>query len=98
MEKPGHQVCPMCGYDDDITEHLVDDEWVMTCQNRSHPLFEWRPKSVATGLTSYRSGLGEELGVYDDLLACVDGVLSEYGVIEYRFAERSRQAYDFLVN
>jgi hypothetical protein len=97
MAAPGRAVCPICGYDDDVKRLKVDDVWIMTCENRAHLPFEWTPKVTAPGPQSYRSGLGEEWGVYDDLLYCVDDVLTEYGVIEYRFWKRAPKTYDFLV-
>lgn len=95
--RPARQICPVCGLDDDVLLTGVGVEWIMTCSNPRHPLYEWRPTEQARGLHTYRSGIGEELGVYDDLLACVTEGLAEYGVIEHRFAERARDTYDTLV-
>lgn len=95
--KPAHQVCPICAFDDDVETLLAADEWVMTCRNQKHPLFEWRPKDQGAKPGSYRTGVGEELGVYDDLLACVCDGFAEYGVIEHRYSKRVPEAYQFLV-
>jgi hypothetical protein len=95
--RPANQVCPICGYDDDVEIVLADDEWVMTCESRSHPPFEWRPKEQYHKPLSPRSGIGEELGVYDDLLECVHDGFAEYGIIEYRFWEHSPKTYLILV-
>jgi hypothetical protein len=75
----------------------VDDEWLMICEDGCHPRYEWRPTTQAGSLTTYRNGLGQELGVYDSLLRCVVDGMAEYGVIEHRFAALERPAYDFLV-
>jgi hypothetical protein len=95
--KPANQVCPICGYDDDVETILADDEWGMTCASRSHPPFEWRPKEQYHKPLSPRSGIGEELGVYDDLIDCVDDAFAEFGIVEYRFWERAPKTYTILV-
>lgn len=96
--KPAHQICPICGYDDDIETVLAAGEWVMTCTFKKHPPFEWRPASQYAKPTSYRTGEGERLGVYDDLLLCVSDGFAEYGVIEYRYWQRSPDTYKLLVD
>lgn len=95
--KPANQICPVCAHGDDVTVLKVEDDWVMTCEDGCHPLFEWKPTMTKAGVSAHRSGLGEELGVYDTLLACVAEGAAEYGVIEYRFVERDRGTYDVLV-
>lgn len=97
MSKPAGQICPVCGYDDDVNVQKVDDTWLMTCENPSHVLFEWKPTVKKTVVSAHRSGLGEELGVYDTLLACVEEGAAEYGVIEHRFSEHDRATYDVLL-
>jgi hypothetical protein len=96
VAQPARQVCPLCGFDDDVEVLFAADEWIFSCVNRGHPRYEWRPVVAAADVT-YRSGVGEEWGVYDTLLGCLGDGWSEYGVLEHRFAERSREAYDFLV-
>ncbi len=46
-----------------------------------------------------RSGIGEELGVYDALIACVDDsdVWLEYGIIEHRYKLAHPSAYTQMV-
>ena len=45
-----------------------------------------------------RTGVGEELGVYDDLLLCVHPEeWVEYGVVEFRYADLSGRGYGELV-
>lgn len=95
--KPANQICPVCGFDDDVTVQKVDDTWVMLCEGGGHPTFEWKPTVKQGGVTSHRSGLGEDLGVYDTLLECVAQGPAEHGVMEYRFNERDPTTYDFLV-
>lgn len=69
----------------------------MVCDDGCHPVFEWNPTVGKADLRTHRSGFGEELGVYDSLLECVNAGAAEYGVIEYRFATSERAAYDRLV-
>ena len=95
--KPSMQVCQQCGHDDDVELLAVDEVWTFICSNEGHPVYQWQPTAGNSGLLSGRSGLGEELGVYDDLLVCVKEGLAEYGVIEHRFAEYKPKTYDFLV-
>ncbi|HEY0467030.1 MAG TPA: hypothetical protein VGC79_22665 [Polyangiaceae bacterium] len=96
--KPARQLCPICAFDDAVETFRVDDDWVMTCSDESHPPFEWRPTVHAAVTGTFRSGVGVELGVYDDLLECVGPGFTEYGIIEHRFAERSPAAYRTLVD
>jgi hypothetical protein len=96
--RPGNQVCPICGHDDDVEILRAGDEWVMRCDARSHPPFEWRPEAQYHRHLSPRSGVAEELGVYDDLLQCVHDGFAEYGIVEYRFAEHAPQTYRTLVD
>ena len=95
---PARQLCPLCGHDDEVTSARVDDEWVVSCGSTTHPPMEWRPKEQYQGNGTYRTGIAEELGVYDDLLACVHDGFAEYGVIEYRFAQYAPATYKFLVD
>lgn len=96
MARPDRQVCPICGHDDEVELQHVVDEWIFTCGSTRHVPYEWRPKTDP-GLMTYRNGLGQELGVYDDLLECLSAGITEYGVIEYRFSQRAPKSYAYLV-
>lgn len=98
MAQPARQICPICAYDDDVVVQKVDDEWVMTCDSPAHPPIEWRPAAQFQKTMTYRTGIGEELGVYDTLLECLMPGLSEYGVIEYRFFETDPVTYKHLIS
>jgi hypothetical protein len=82
-------------------ESTGPDVWLFRCvrgpqhADRDHV---WSPTPLVVDLDR-RTGLGEELGVYDDLLRCVEpGERVEYGVVEHRFAAVSPDAYrDLLV-
>ena len=95
---PARQLCPLCGHEDFVTTARVDDEWVVSCSSHTHPPMEWRPKEQYQGTGTYRNGIGQELGVYDDLLDCVHDGFAEYGVIEYRFSKKAPRTYQFLVD
>lgn len=95
--QPALQVCPVCGYDDEVKTFKVDDDWVMTCEYQAHPPYEWRPAGQYARTLSYRTGIGEELGVYDTLLECVTAEMTEYGIIEHLFAQADPASYAALV-
>ena len=58
----------------------------------------WTPTAIAS-VTEGRSGIGEELGVYDDLLRCVDQAERvEYGVVEHRIAVAAPATYAELLS
>lgn len=95
--QPAMQVCPICGYDDDVRVARVDDEWVMTCSSGGHPAYEWRPARPSDP-RGYRTGLGMELGVYDTLIDCLTDEMVEYGVVEHRFAQAAPEVYSSLVD
>ena len=97
MTAPPNQVCPICAHDDDIETVFVAGEWIRTCKDLSHLPFEWRPTVEQPWLGTYRTGVGIELGVYEDLLLSVVDCWSEYGVIEYRYSKIAPQAYRELV-
>lgn len=94
--QPSRQVCPICAHDE-ARVFKVDDDWVMSCEDQCHPLYEWRPAGQHTRHLTYRNGLGHELGVYDTLLECVGEDLVEYGVGEHRCAAADPAAYKVLV-
>lgn len=97
--RPARQVCPLCASDDLVTLRSDGpDIWVFVCgaEQARHP-YEWTP----TGTPQFepgRVGIAEELGVYDDLLRCLEpGERVEYGIVEYRFAATSPMAYRALI-
>lgn len=96
--KPPRQVCQICGFDDDVETLKRDDDWVMICSGPDHPPYEWQPKKHSSSVGSWRTGIGEELGVYDSLLQCVTLEICEYGVIEHRFSEVDPAVYKHLVD
>lgn len=95
--RPARQLCPLCVHEDEVTVEFIDDEWVMACESQRHMPIEWRPREQYQNSRTGRSGLGEELGVYEDLLACVHGRSVEYGIVEYRYSERNPETYKALV-
>jgi hypothetical protein len=108
-DRPGRQVCPLCATDDDVTMDNVDvDVWEFVCSGPSHAEpFQWKPRTSAPASTPPRRAQPErrqesraaELGVFGDLLACVHaGEWVEYGVVEYRYALRTPDAYSELVD
>jgi hypothetical protein len=96
MAQPQRQICPLCAHDDAVKVARVDGEWLMYCEDESHPLFEWRP-TVSAAPVPGRWGIAEQLGVYDVLRGCVDNTIAEYGVIEHRFSVAAPETYEYLV-
>lgn len=96
--KPAHQVCPVCGYDDDVTAGLVDGTWVISCTAPKHAPWVWTPSDQFAREGTERTGVGEDLGVYDHLLAAADQGFAEHGVLEYRYWERTPATYRKLVD
>jgi hypothetical protein len=83
------QVCPLCGIDDDVLSmpRGAGDEWDFTCtgsMGHSEP-YSWIVH-VEDGLDG-RSGSMSELGLYEDLPAClrVGEPWVEHGVVEHRY-------------
>jgi hypothetical protein len=97
--RPGLQVCPLCANDEFVALGSEGpDLWTFTCaaEAERHP-YVWRPTAEEFA-TAGRTGLGDELGVYEDLLLCVkSGERIEYGIVEHRFALISPEAYATLV-
>lgn len=89
---PPRRVCPMCGYDDDITVMPGDDDdtWAYTCLSDRHT---WIVKAP-TGIEG-RNGIMAELGLYDDLLRCLVSGESwvEHGIVEHRYKEAFPDVY-----
>ena len=78
---------PTCGLDDTLIEFLNEDgEQVLHCKDCG---YSWTPIRRSTGPSnlSARNGIGEELGVYEALITCVDNSDQwlEYGIIEHRY-------------
>ena len=81
------QACPTCSYDDSIIEFLDDDgKQVLHWEDCE---YSWTPTVRANGRSNLdaRSGIGEEWGVYDGLIQCIDNSDQwlEYGIIEHRY-------------
>jgi hypothetical protein len=98
-KRPTRQVCALCGSDDFVTLGSDGpDLWKFTCTGTHHyEPYVWQPTAERVAAVG-RSGMGEDLGVYDDLLACVAaGERVEYGIVEHRFALRSPSTYRQLV-
>ncbi|MGE0305023.1 MAG: hypothetical protein AB7N61_12315 [Acidimicrobiia bacterium] len=97
---PPRQVCPLCATDDGVdVVSTGPDLWEFSCSNDqpSHP-YSW-PVNTGVPITVGRTGVGEELGVYDDLLRCVHtDEFVEYGIVEYRFAQEAPASYRALVD
>jgi hypothetical protein len=99
MAKPALQVCPLCGIHGEVTQHPDGpDLWRFVCSGPHHDGdHTWYP-TVEFAPTSERTGVGAELGVYDDLVTCINAQeLVEYGIVEYRYAHLNRAAYLELV-
>lgn len=99
------QVCPLCALDDDIVAFVTDSgdgSTVLVCEGSGCDGFSWTPsESTASGTgPPQRTGIGEELGVYDDLLGCINNsnVWLEYGVIEHRYKEAHPRTYAQMVD
>ena len=97
--RPARQVCPLCAIDDEVElTSEGPDMWVFVC-HRGHPAqpYQWTP-TAHTVAPPGRTAVGDDLGVYEALLACVQGdERVEYGVVEYRYAEQSPADYAKLV-
>lgn len=97
---PPRQVCPLCATDDGVTVVSTGpDLWEFSCSNDqpNHP-YAW-PVNTGVPITAGRTGVGEELGVYDDLLRCVQPAeFVEYGIVEHRFAHEAPGTYRTLVD
>lgn len=100
-KRPNRQVCQLCGSDEEVTVSSEGpDMWVFTCTalGRYHDAEHvWRP-TLDSSFPAGRGGLGQALGVYDDLIGCVlANERVEYGVVEFRYATRNPIAYRELV-
>lgn len=93
------EVCPRCAEADDIEESVSPDGVTqLTCSNGTHELYTWAKYVEPVGRPA-RDGIGEELGIYDDLPALLrpDEPVVEYGVVEHRYALAHPAEYRQLV-
>jgi hypothetical protein len=83
---PPRQVCPLDGRDDDVSIVPGGDgaEWLYVCTAHQEP-YNWTV-SIPNPLKG-RDGVSSELGLYEDLLSCVNvgDPWVEHGVVEYRY-------------
>ena len=94
------EVCPRCAEAEDITESMSPDGVpLLSCRNPKHEPYTWAKYLEPEGISG-REGLGEELGVYEDLPAVLrrDEPVIEYGVLEHRYAKENPAAYKQLVD
>ena len=89
----------MCAHDDTVIGFLNDDgEQVLYCEDCD---YSWTPTQRSKGRSNLvsRSGIGEEWGVYDALIACVDNSDQwlEYGIIEHRYKLAHPSTYAQMV-
>lgn len=94
------EVCPRCAETDDIERSTTPDAvTLLTCHNPRHAPFTW-PEYVEPEGTQGREGLGEELGIYEDLPATLraDEPVVEYGILEYRYALAHPSEYGQLID
>lgn len=101
-EALGGAVCSLCGFDDYLVVTVdTGAELGLTCdQGGKHPAQQWTQRRHHAPLRLPRGGLGEELGLYDDLqeVLGVGGPYLEYGVVEHLYAEHNPAAYAELVD
>jgi hypothetical protein len=83
------QVCPLCGIEDEVISmpRGAGDEWDFTCTGASghgEP-YSWIVKAES-GFDG-RSGIMSELGLYEDLPACLrtGDPWVEHGIVEHRY-------------
>jgi hypothetical protein len=100
-EALGGAVCPLCGYDDYLLVTIdTGIELGITCDHggKGKPR-QWTQRRHHAPLRLPRSGLGEELGLYDDLqeILVVGEPYLEYGIVEHRYAAHNPAAYADLV-
>lgn len=94
------EVCPRCVSSDEIEETISPDGVTqLTCTSDAHEPYTWAKYVEPEGRPA-RDGIGEELGVYDDLplLLRNDEPVVEYGVVEHRYALAHPAEYRQLVD
>ena len=101
---PSIPICPSCFTADEVTvAGKVDGLWEYRCDNSWHksgPHTWVVTPTLSGGYIPAREGYLADLGVYEDLLACIepgDGWL-EYGVVEDRYRRRAPTVYASLVS
>jgi hypothetical protein len=103
---PVPEVCPFCATDEEVTSSPLGPGLVeYTCSRaRRHPAqgpYSWQGRVIgAPALWEEEAeGPATELGMLDDLLACVEPgePWLEYGIIERRYRERSPDEFEQLV-
>jgi len=90
------QVCPTCALDEFVVAMENDDGGLeLSC---TECVFSWEPK-IAASASFGRSGHAADLGIYEDLLACVptEPRWTEHGVVEHRFKLMRPQIYAELL-
>jgi hypothetical protein len=100
--RPARQVCPLCALDDDELVTWMPDApglWRYTCTNHTPP-YTWLTAGQGAFDDTGSSGIAEDLGVYDDLLAVFaePGPYFEWGIVEHRYAQKRRDVYAELVS
>jgi hypothetical protein len=95
MPIPPPQVCPLDGFDDDVEAVLgtEQDLWRFVCPHHDPPYFWTVP--VSGDDHAGREGVTAELGLYEDLLPCVQDAEPwvEYGIVEYRYMKAHPDIY-----
>lgn len=100
---PPPEVCPLCGYDDDVTvsELSGEAEWLFRCPG--HPRHHPEPYTWAVSHQvpfSGHEGICAELGLYEDLPLCLhtgEGWV-EHGIVEYRYKTARPNQYRKLID
>jgi hypothetical protein len=100
--RPARQVCPLCALDDDELVTWVPDApglWRFTCINHTPP-HSWLTTGQGAFDETGSTGIADELGVYDDLLALFPepGPFLEWGIVEHRYAHLRPGVYRELVD
>lgn len=93
------EICPRCAEDEYLRLTIdVDGSELLSCDNAAHEPYTWKAHVDGPGKPA-RDGLGEELGLYDDLLELlVPGEpIVEYGIVEHRYACAHPNEYAVLV-
>lgn len=94
---PPRVVCSLCSLDDQyvVTLHGDGTRWLYTCDGPGHKPYNW-DRPVASPQSEGREGIIAELGLYDDLLACLDPNEPrwvEHGVVEHRYLTTHPRTY-----
>ena len=70
---PPRAVCPLCSKDDYYAVTLRGDgsRWLFTCDGPGHSPYPW-DQPVTSSRPEGRDGIMADLGLYDDLLTCLN--------------------------